>query len=206
MFVKTNNEKTFVPLDVHDKFVEQLATELKTEVLRVSIGYSNLIGVYLAMNKNGVILPNIASEEEITAIKKSGLNVYVSKDKFNALGNNLLVTDKGALASGTVSNEELKLVQDVLGVEVAQTTVANYKTVGSTICANNRGFIAHFGATDAELKKIRNHLKVNGTKGSINMGVGFIGYGVVANDYGYVAGGQSSSFELGRVEETLEYI
>ncbi len=207
MFVKTNNETTLVPLDAPDKFVEQLGARLGTEVVRVSVGYSNLIGIYLAMNSKGIILPNIASEEEAGVIKRTGLNVYVSKDKFNALGNNLLVTDHGGIASDTLSREELHSIEDTLGIEIFQpATIAGYKTVGSAAVASNKGFLAHFNTQLSELELIRKHLKINGAKGSINMGVGFIGYAVVANDHGYVAGGQSSSFELGRIEEALQYI
>jgi len=46
------------------------------------------------MNSNGVVLPNVARDEEIQALRKAGLNVYVSKDKHNAIGNNVAANNK----------------------------------------------------------------------------------------------------------------
>ncbi len=206
MFIKTNNEKTVVPLDTHDKLILQLSEQLKTEVIKISVGYSNLLGVYLAMNSKGVVLPAIADPEEVSVLKKIGLNVHVCSDKFNALGNNLLVNDTGGIASEVISKDEQKKIEDALGIEIGATTIANYKTVGSAAVAANNGFLSHFGTQEEEFELMKTYLKVNGAKGSINVGVGFIGYGVVANKHGYIAGGQSSTYELGRVEEALQYI
>ncbi|MBS3068627.1 translation initiation factor IF-6 [Candidatus Micrarchaeota archaeon] len=206
MFIKTNDETTFVPLDTPDKLVKKISENLKTNVVRVSISDSNLLGIYIAMNSNGVVLPNVATAAEISAVKETGLNVYISKDKNNALGNNLLLNDKGALINSNISKEEIKNIQDTLGIEIFEGKIANYSTVGSACIANNDGFLAHFNTSESELDDIKKKLKINGLKGSINMGVGFISYGVIHNKNGYLAGELSSGFELGRVEEALGYI
>ncbi len=206
MFIKTNNETTFVPLDIQEKFVKKISENLKTNIIRVSVSDSNLLGIYIAMNSNGAILPNVTTEAEISIIKESGLNIYVSKDKNNALGNNLLLNDKGALINNNVAKEEVKNIQDTLGIEVFEGRIGGYSTVGSACIANNNGFLAHFNTNEPELNDIKKKLKISGLKGSINMGVGFISYGVIHNKNGYLAGERSSGFELGRVEEALGYI
>lgn len=206
MFIKTNDEKTFVPVDTPQKLIDRLSENLKTEVIRLSIADSNLLGVYLAMNSNGVVLPAMAGGEEVSVVKKAGLNVYISKDKNNANGNNVLVNDYGALCNSRADKFEIKNAMDVLGVDVSEGKIADYPTVGSTCVANNRGFLAHFAASDDDFTLLKRQLKVNGAKGSINMGAGFIPYGVVSNKHGYVAGEASSAFELGRVEESLGYL
>ena len=206
MFIKTNDEKTFVPLDTHDKLINKISENLKTEVIRLYIAGSNLLGLYIAMNSKGAVLPSIASDEDIAITKKSGLNVHVCKDKNNAYGNNILVNDYGAVFNERLDKSEVKNIEDALGVEAFSGTIAAYTTVGSACIANNEGFLAHFAASETELLNIKEKLKVNGGKGSVNMGVGFIGYGVVANKHGYLAGEQTSAFELGRVEEALGYL
>ena len=197
---------TFVPVDAQEKIVNRISENLKTTVVRVSIGESNLLGMYAAMNSNGIVLPNVATPAEISIIKETGLNVYVSKDKNNAFGNNLLLNDKGALINYNIDKAEIKNMEDTLGVEVLEGKIAGYCTVGSACIANNNGFLAHFNTSEAELADIKNGLKVSGLKGSINMGVGFISYGVIHNKNSYLAGERSSAFELGRVEEALGYI
>lgn len=206
MFIKTNDEKTFIPRDTHQKLADKIPENLKTDVVPLSIGDSNLLGIYIAMNSNGAILPGIASTEEASVVKKAGLNVYVSDDRNNAHGNNIVVNDKGGLVNEHIDRQQLRHMEDTLGVELFEGKIANYLTVGSACTAGNNGFLAHFAASETELANTKKQLKVDGSKGSINMGVGFIAYGVVQNNHGYIAGEKSSVFELGRVEEALGYL
>jgi translation initiation factor 6 len=206
MFAKTNNKITLVPIDSGEKFISSVADYLKTEVIKTTMGDSNLIGIYMAMNSNGAILPNIANEVEAAKIKETGLNVYISQEKQNAHGNNLVVNDKAGLVSERIGPIERKNMEDALGIELVPASIANYLTVGSACMANNRGFLAHFNASEDEMKHIQSVLKVRGNKGSVNFGAGFVSLGMLGNDLGYVAGEKTSGFELGRVEEALEYI
>ena len=206
MFAKTNNEITLAPVDASEKLVKAIEEKLETRVLKTLVGGSNILGIYLAMNSNGLILPNVVGEKEIELIKKTGLNVYVSQEKKNAHGNNILVNDKGGLINKNISNEERKNMEDVLGVELVPRDVAKYATVGSACLANNNGFLAHYNTSDEEMAVIGKILKVNGSKGSINYGTGFISLGVITNDHGYVAGEKTSAFELGKVEEALGFL
>ena len=103
MFVKTNNEKTFVPIDANEKLIKIISDNLGTEVIPLSMGDSNLLGVYIAMNSNGVVLPNIATSAEIAIVKKTGINVYVSNERNNAHGNNIAVNDNSAIINEATS-------------------------------------------------------------------------------------------------------
>lgn len=206
LFVKSNQTHSIVPVDAMDKLVHSIEANLKTEVVKMLVGNTNLIGLYVAMNSTGAILPNTASDEEVTAIRKLGLNVYRSNEKNNAHGNNLVVNDKGGFINPIIDKHEKKKIEDVLGVELLEASIARYPTVGSCVIANNRGFLTHFKADDAEIKLLENALKVKGTKGSINMGTGFVSLGVTANENGYVVGEQTSAFEMGRIEEALGFL
>jgi translation initiation factor 6 len=42
--------------------------------------------------------------------------------------------------------------------------------------------------------------------GTINMGSGLIGTGLLVNDTGYIAGNATSGFELGRVEDVFGFL
>jgi len=206
MFIKSNNEKTFVPPDCSEKFIKIIEENLKTEVAVLSLGESNLLGIYMALNTNGAVLPNTTMKEEAVVLKEHGLNVYVSNEKHNAHGNNIVVNDNGGLINERVSTEEKRKIEDVLGVELLESKIAGYNTVGSACLATNRGFLAHYAASEKELRLLKETLKVPGNVGTVNIGVGFISYGVIANTNGYVAGEKTSGFELGRVEEALGLI
>lgn len=206
MFIKTNDSATLIPIDSMDKLEHAAAETFKTEVLRVSVAGSNLLGVYLAMNSNGIIVPNLMDESEIALIKKSGLNVYVSRDRNNANGNNISVNDKGGIINPFVERGEAKKMEETLGVELVPMSVAGYTTLGSAVLATNGGFLAHFKATPEELEKLQGALKVHGNRGTMNTGTGFVGYGAAVNKNGYIVGEATTAFEIGRMEEALGLI
>ena len=206
MFIKTNDETTMLPVDSMKKLEKIVEDNLKTEVVKVSVADSNLLGIYLAMNSNGIVLPNVARQDEIAVMRKCGLNVHVSRDKHNANGNNIAVNDKGGIMNPGISRKEAKAMEDVLGVELVPMTVAGYSTVGSSCIATNTGFLAHYRVKEDEMKDIKDALKVEGNKGTANTGTGFVSYGIVVNKNGYVAGENTTAFELGRLEEALGLI
>ncbi|MBU0527167.1 MAG: translation initiation factor IF-6 [Candidatus Micrarchaeota archaeon] len=206
MFIKTNDEFTMLPIDSMKKLETIVEETLKTEIIKVGISDSNLLGVYLAMNSNGIILPNVIAQEETDKIKKSGLNVYVSKDSQNANGNNIAANDKAGIVNPHLDKKEVKKMEDALDVELVPMMIAGHSTVGSTCIATNNGFLTHFKTSSDEMEQLKDILKVRGNKGTINTGTGYVSYGVVVNSHGYVAGEATTAFELGRVEEALGLI
>ncbi|MCI0504347.1 translation initiation factor IF-6 [Candidatus Micrarchaeota archaeon] len=206
MFIRTNDEITMLPIDSMEKLEAMVRERLKTDIVKVAMADSNLLGVYVAMNSNGVILPNVARDEEIALLKKAGLNVYVSKDLNNANGNNIAANDRGGIINPYVSKEEAAAIGDTLGVELVPMTIAGFSTVGSACIATNTGFLAHFRCGEDELAKLKDALRVHGNKGTMNTGTGFVGYGAVVNRNGYVVGENTTAYEIGRLEEALGLI
>lgn len=206
MFIRTNDEITMLPVDSMKKLEDKIRENLKTKTVKMTIGDSNLLGIYIAMNSNGAVLPNITNNHETALINKNGMNIYVSKEKYNAHGNNIVVNDKGGVINKHVSRAEIKKMEEVLGVELVPASIAGYLTVGSACIATNTGFLTHYKASEDEMALLKDALKVDGSKGTVNMGTGFVSYGIVVNKNGYVAGENTSAFELGRVEEALGLI
>lgn len=206
MFVKTTDTISLVPVDSMDKLNSKVESALKTNIIRFSVADSNLLGVYLAMNKNGIVVPNITTPKEVEMLKSSGLNVVVSSEKNNAHGNNIAVNDKIGIINPHVSTDSIKEMEDALGVELVPTSIAGYSAVGSTCLLTNNGFLVHYKATEEDLDNLKQILKLPGNKGTVNMGAGFVSYGVIVNSHGYVAGEATTAFELGRVEEALGLI
>ncbi len=206
MYIKTNDRFTVMPVDTMAKVEDMVRERLKTEVIKLGVADSNLLGVYIAMNSSGVILPNVARAAEISTLKKLGLNVYVSKDNHNANGNNIAANDKGGVINPYVGSDEAKAIADALGVELVPMGIAGFTTVGSACIATNSGFLAHFKSSDDDLRMLKDALKVDGSKGTLNTGTGFVGYGAVVNKNGYIVGEDSTAFEIGRLEEGLGLI
>ncbi len=206
MFVRGNDKVSLVPIDSMDKFVNAVKESLGTETIKVGMSDSNLLGVYVAMNSSGVILPNIVKDEEAELLRKAGLNVYVSKDIHNANGNNIAVNDKGGIINPNVSGTEARKMADALGVELVPLSIAGYTTVGSACIATNNGYLAHYRSSEEDLSALKDALKVPGNKGTLNTGTGFVSYGAIVNGSGYVVGEDTTAFEVGRLEEALGLI
>ncbi|MFA5050417.1 MAG: translation initiation factor IF-6 [Candidatus Micrarchaeia archaeon] len=207
LFAKTNNKYTIAPIDSPKKFVDELEECLKTTCILTTIGDTNLAGGYLCMNSNGIVLPNIASEKEKKYLEKeTGLSVYISKTNYNAHANNIVVNDRCGLINPHVEENEKEKIEDALQIKLQYCKIADYSTIGSNILMNNRGFVANFRASEKELAEIEKRVGIKGARGTINTGVGFISLGAIANDNGYVVGNATTSYEMGRIEEVLEFI
>ena len=207
IFFHTNGKHTLAPMDAKESLVQEMCKSLGTEQVRVNLRESGLNGVYAAMNANGIVLPaQVSSAERKIVEKETGLGAYVSKEPFNAHGNNISINDMGGLISPYVGQKERIEMEGCLGVELVPFSVAGFTTMGSVCVANNKGFLVHYAATEREIAEIGEILRVKGLPGTINMGTGAVGAGLLATDKGYFAGEATSSFELGRVAEALDLI
>ncbi len=204
MFVKSNPDLTLIPMDCMDKLEDKIRARLGTSVARASVAGTTLLGLYVAMNSHGIILPQLTLDKEVEFYKTLGLNVYVSKEKMNAHGNNLAVNDKGGLINPVISNAERKNMEDVLGIELVPMSLSGYNTVGSCVLATEGGFLAHFKTNGDELRGIKEALHTGGSRGTVNFGVGFVGMGAVVNSNGYLVGGKTTVHEMGRLEEAFD--
>jgi len=163
---------------------------------RITIGGTEFVGLFSAMNSNGIILPFIVRDEELEEIKKFGLDVLVLKERFTAIGNLIVVNDKGAIVSDLLSKKSVKSIEDVLKVEVVQASLVNSKVVGSVCFTTNKGAILHREASDEDVELVKDVLKVEVEKGSVNFGSPFVASGIIANSYGALIGSKTSGYEL----------
>jgi len=142
-------------------------------------------------------LPNISFSHELEHLKKStDLNVEVLDTKFTALGNLICANDKGGIISPMIPKENLKKIQDVLGVEVIQKKVAGYHQVGAMIVATSHGGIIHPETDDEDIKTISSVLGVNVEPATINSGIPFVSSGILANNKSIVVGTLTNGPEI----------
>ena len=203
LYVYSDNNFTFVPVNFQDKHFKDMSV-LKTEVMKATMAGCELLGLYMDGNSSGVILPYLAEEKEVHMLKQLGYNIYISQDKNNAIGNNLAVNDKGGIVNPDIPANEIKNMQDVLGVELVPMTVMGYETVGTVCKVTNKGFIVHNDADDDCLAKLEKIFGVKGINATVNMGSPLVRLGVVANDKGIVMGENTSGVEVQRVSEGLD--
>jgi translation initiation factor 6 len=206
IFAKTSDCLTLLPKAATERFKRACSEALKTKIITASIANSDLLGMFSAMNSNGIVTSSMAYESEVGSLREAGLNLAVISERRTALGNNILVNDYACMINPALSEESAKCIGDCLGVEVVRGTIGGYKTVGFAAVATNRGILARTNITDEELSFLEELFKVKGAVGTANMGVSFVGLCMLANSNGVVVGEMTSGFELNRIDEALGFI
>jgi translation initiation factor 6 len=203
VFLATNNSVTFLPPDVPEKIDDVVRSTLRTSIARFTIAKSPLLGVFIVVNDNGVLLSPLALEDEVRLFKSLGLNVGVLNTKYTAISNLILANNRTALVSPLLEPQLWKVVADVLGVEVIVDTVANNPLVGALAVLNSRGLLVAPEATEEDLKKLSEYFKVRVDVGTVNKGKSFLRGGIVVNDHGALVGDETAGPELMRITQVL---
>ncbi len=184
--------------------LKKINDTLGVEAKICSIAGTQFIGIFIAGNKNGLLLPKIAEDYEIKKIKELlGINVEIIRSKQTALGNLILCNDKGCLIPRSLNQYKDK-IRDVLGVDVEIGTVADFDIVGSAARASNKGCVVHREASEAEIKKIEDALNVKVDVGTVNFGTPFIKAGVIVNSKGLIVSELSTGPEIDRCFEVFK--
>ncbi len=202
VFAAAGESLALTAADAAPEFERTLESALGVDVIKMSIGGSFVVGSLVAFNSNGALVSFLADDAEISKIS-SKMNCSRLDDQLNAAGNNILVNDHGAIVNPEYSDSAVKLISDVLGVEVVRSSIAGINTVGSICRATNKGCACHMDASEEEILLIRDVLKVEAVRTTVNHGCRSVGAGILANSKGAVVGDESTPIELGKIEDAL---
>ncbi len=199
LYLRASDKLFLCPPISSEKLKASAREALGVEPVELFIDNSPLLGIFTAMNSNGIVLPSLARDESTGVLRKAGLNVCFI-DRLSP-GNNIAANDKGAVVSSYVPRDDLAKIRDCLGVEVHQMRTSF--NPATTTVATNRGLLAYNELTATELKRLEAIFKVRGVNGTSNMGVQFNSLGVVANSHGALIGQLTSGFESQKIYEAL---
>ncbi|MDD5188372.1 MAG: translation initiation factor IF-6, partial [Methanoregula sp.] len=127
-------------------------------------------------------------------------------DTMNAAGNVIMANDAFAAVHPDMPTEVMQAIGEFLKVRTIHLTLGGVKTVGMAGVATNKGVIVHPRATPDEIARLEEVAQIPVGTGSINMGSGLIGTGLLVNERGYIAGNATSGFELGRIEDVFGFL
>lgn len=197
IFAKANDSTLLVPYGFAETKTQKLAEYLQCREVYTSVAGTRLIGPMTVINNNGILLPSIASDEEMNSLRQStGLNVEKFESRFTAIGNLIAANDNGAIASALLERELFGQIQDVLGVPVHSMTVGGYVQTGAMIVATNGGAGVHPKATEEEIKTVSEVLQVPAEPVTVNGGIPFLSSGIISNTKAVVVGSLTSGPEL----------
>lgn len=202
VYCVASEQLAILPDVVDEKVVKDVGRVLGVKVICTNIAGSTIVGSLAAMNSKGIVVTNFAERHEIARLPKS-LRVGKMEEKLNAAGNTILANDNAALVHPEATRDTVRMIQDVLGVEVLRRSVAGIDTVGSACIATSKGVICHPRTTEDELKDIAGFFKVPAAIATLNYGTPYLGACAIANSKGAYIGSRSTPIELGRLEDGL---
>jgi len=206
VFCRTNDNVLFVKTGLSKKIKNKLVQTLDVDLVELTISDATIIGSLLTINSNGAIVTDFIDNKNLKKIKDQGLDVYIIDDVINAVGNDILVNDFGAMVHPDIKNDTIEKINEIFKVPVFKGTIGSLKTVGMAAVVTNKGLLCHPKATDFEKEQLKKIFKVDVMIGTINHGVPMIGSGLVANINGAIVGSLTTGIEMGRIEEALKFL
>src|SRR5208337_962599 len=205
VFARVLGDIAIIPPESPEDFRAAVKAALNVELVETTIQGSAIIGSLVAGNSRGIVVSGLATEDEIDILAEHR-EVLLLHESMNAAGNVIMANDSFAAVHPDMPTDMMHAIGEFLGVEVITLVLGGVKTVGMAGVATNKGVIVHPRATDQQIARLEQVAKVPVGTGSINMGSGLVGTGLLVNEKGYLAGNSTSGFELGRIEDVFGFL
>jgi translation initiation factor 6 len=206
VYCRATDDHCLVPPNLPDSALEEAEDALETTAKPITIGGTGIVGALTAMNSNGILVSDIATEREIKQLEELGLEVGQLEGAVNAAGNAVLCNDHGAVVDPRFPEELLSVIEETLDVDVEIGTVGGVRTPAAAALVTNNGALLHPKATEAEVATVEQLLDVDSMPGTVNHGSPYVGSGVVANTAGALIGSTTTGPEMNRLEDALGYL
>jgi translation initiation factor 6 len=203
VYLRVADDFAIVPDDTPRSVERDVTRMLGVRIVRTSILDCQVVGALLAANSNGLVVGGEVDPDERRTLE-SVAPLTVVAHKQNAMGNNILVNDSGALVHPEFSDDAIDQLRQALGVPAERGTVAGLGTVGMAGVATNRGVILHPRATEREAARVGEILRVPVHRSTANFGVPIVGACVVANSRGLLVGRPTTPVEVVHLQEGLQ--
>jgi translation initiation factor 6 len=205
VFSRVLGNIAIIPPESPEDYKQALVNALRVDRVETTVHGSAIIGSLVAGNSRGIVMSGLATEAEIACLEKHR-KILLLRDSMNAAGNVIMANDTFAAVHEDMPLELAREIGEFLEVEVIHLTLGGVKTVGMAGVATNKGVIVHPRATPHQIARLEEVAKIPIGTGTINMGSGLVGTGLLVNETGYIAGNATSGFELGRIEDIFGFL
>jgi translation initiation factor 6 len=206
VFIHATDTYIIVPPGLAEKEVKVVRDVLGVDrIVEGTVFNMRLLGVLVAGNNNGLLLPRTITDDELRVFKKAlgDINIAVVDTVENALGNLVAANSRAAVVYPYFEPKVVKVIEDTLGVEAHRMAIGGISVVGSVLVVTDRGGLVCPEASEDEVKKLSSIFKVPVVQGTVNFGVSFIRAGLVANSNGALVGEDTTGPELARIQMAL---
>ena len=195
----------FHPFELNEEGLDRIDQCIGLERHPLSVGGSNLVGALVAGTSKGLAVADIATESDIDILTSYG-DVVVMEGGVNTAGNLLICNENGAIASPAIPEDGVEIISEVLGVQVAVSSIAGEDVVGSLGCVNDQGILLHPDVRPDEVQLIEEILRVPPMVGTVAFGSPYVGAGIACSNNGAIVGRETTGPELNRIEDALGLI
>jgi translation initiation factor 6 len=171
--------------------------------VRTTVFESEIVGALVAFNSHGAVVGDRMDESELQQLERVA-PVTELPTRQNALGNNVLANDRGAVVHPDLPDTVVSGLRAALGVPVRRGTIAGLGTVGMAGAATNLGAVVHPKATERESRLLEEVLAVPVHRSTANFGVPVVGACLVANSRALLTGRPTTPVELVHLQEGLK--
>ncbi len=190
---------------IPDKYTKQVEETIQVPVEKISILGTDLVGVFLSMNNEFLITPDLP-DEELKVLQdlceKYDLKLITLDHTINTFGNAICLSE-----DRVIIYEGLKNLKTKIGKETKlKVSLFNHKTYsypGSVIRSfKKKYFISH----ELDETHVKDFVDEIGGVGSINSGSAYISSGIIGNSKGLIIGSLSSTVEIQNVVECFDFL
>jgi translation initiation factor 6 len=205
VYLRVTDRSVVAPPSISEALEREAERLFGVPVLRTTVLDSELVGSLLALNSHGAVVAEEPGARERRVLDGLG-PVTVVPTLHNALGNNVLANDHGAVLHPSLSEGVAERIGLALKVPVARGTVAGLGTVGMAAVATNKGVVVHPRVTEAEARALEETLHVPVHRSTANFGVPIVGACVTANSRGILAGALTTPVEFVHLQEGFQIL
>ncbi len=174
--------------------VEKIKDVLGVEVIRATVGGTNLIGLFVTGDNKRIVVSDIISEDELNSLTECGLKVDVLQTRFTALGNNVIIGKKVFCNAEMEESAVNKLKGERLLID-------NDGIISSFISFNSKKGIISPYATAGIIDLLEKSEDIELGVGTVNFGSFHVKSGMLINNTGLLVGSSTSGPELMRLKE-----
>ncbi len=203
VYLRAGERGAVVPASTPASLERDLSRWFAVPLVRTTVLDTEIIGTLIALNSSGIVVGDELDDAERSALERIA-PVSVIRVRQNALGNNVLTNDHGAVVHPDFSDETVQRLSRALNVPVHRGTVAGLGTVGMAATATNRGVVVHPRATESETRLLESTLGVPVHKSTANFGVPIVGACLVANSRAFAVGKPTTPVEIAHLSEGLQ--
>jgi translation initiation factor 6 len=200
LYCRAWEDLAIVPVQLDNVSRKTISEVLDVRIQESRMDPSGMYGVFSVMNTNGIIVGGNSGKIDFDPGNRQ---VLYLKDSINAVGNDIVANDHGALVHEDFDNKSVKMIEEALNVETVKGRMGIFQTVGSGSVATNKGMIVNPEVSDDDIEILKDIFKVPVSAGTANFGSPMVGASLIANTKGILVGEKTTSIEIGGIDDVL---